>query len=201
MGFDVPGLYHVLVKHPDRDSPLLEQYCQELLRWNRSMNLTAMSEEHLRHVLIEDTWRMGEAARPAPGEHVMDVGAGGGVVGIPLAIWHPETAFVLVDSTRKKTSFLLYAAGILGLKNVAVVTTRLESHEFQEEWKGRVHCVVSRAALSHETLVPRSMPLLAPGGRIVLWLHAGREVAARWNASLHMPGATAVGSSIVRWLP
>ncbi|MGC8461865.1 MAG: 16S rRNA (guanine(527)-N(7))-methyltransferase RsmG [Candidatus Dormibacteria bacterium] len=187
--------------HADRDSPLLEQYCRELLRWNRSMNLTALSEEHLRHVLIEDTWRMGEASRIAKEETVMDIGAGGGVVGIPLAIWHPEASFVLVDSIRKKTSFLLYTVGILGLRNVAVVTTRLEARAFQEEWRGKVDCVCSRAALSHDTLIPLAAPLLAPGGRIVLWLHSGREVASRWNAGTSSFHASAVGSSIVRLAP
>ena len=57
---------------------------------------------------------------------MLDVGSGGGLPGIPLAIARPELQVTLIDSIAKKTAFLLQAKAELGLGNVKVVTGRVE---------------------------------------------------------------------------
>lgn len=163
------------------------------------MNLTAMSAEQLWHVLSKDSWRMSTVADVKDGETIMDIGSGGGVVGIPFAIWNANARVVLVDPVRKKTSFLLYVAGILRLRNVTVVTSRLGKGDLAHEWQHSVDCLCSRAALPHDYLLREAEPLLSESGRVVLWLHDARHVASEWNAGASPRHARAFGEGIVRW--
>ena len=111
---------------PDGAAEKLTTLIDELAKWNRKVNLTAIHERsemitsHLLDSLV--------AAPLLEGKSVLDVGTGPGFPGLPLAIVHPERQFTLLDSNNKKIMFVQHAAGLLGLGNVSVVKSRGEDY-------------------------------------------------------------------------
>src|SRR5262245_23890188 len=85
---------------------LLERWLAEMYRWTERVNLTAVAAEEAweRHVL--ESLRLLDAAKPAPGSRVVDVGSGGGAPGVPIAIVRPDLHVTLVDADRRKAAFL-----------------------------------------------------------------------------------------------
>ena len=103
----------------------LVAYLQEIRRWNRVHNLTAITdpEAMIRRHVIESL-----ALRPLlAGKRVADVGSGAGVPGIPLAVAEQDRHFTLIESRGKRAAFLRHVQGVLGLVNVDVQHRRVES--------------------------------------------------------------------------
>ncbi len=119
----------------------------ELERWNRKVNLTAIRDRgEMRTAHIVDSL----SARPfLRGKRILDVGTGAGFPGLPLAITEPERQFTLLDSNNKKVQFVAHAAALLGLGNVDVVKARSES--FAPGY--RFDTVIARAVASIAKLV------------------------------------------------
>jgi 16S rRNA (guanine527-N7)-methyltransferase len=139
----------------------LLDYLALLDKWNRVYNLTAVrdAERMVSHHLLDSL-----AAVPHfNGKTVLDVGSGGGLPGIPLAIARPELQVTLIDSIAKKTAFLLQAKAELGLTNLQVVTGRVEDFRPQTGFD----IVTSRAFSDLREFVTLTRHLLKPGGR---WL-------------------------------
>lgn len=96
--------------------------------WNEKINLisrkdlSSLYEKHVLHALS-----IAAVCNFLPGARVLDIGTGGGFPGIPLAIFFPETHFVLVDSIGKKIKVVQEIVQETGLKNVTAVHTRVES--------------------------------------------------------------------------
>lgn len=137
----------------------LTAYLDLLLKWNRTYNLTALRdpEQGLTHHLLDSL-----AILPWVGpEPLLDVGSGGGLPGIPLAIARPELSVTMVDTVQKKVSFLQQAAIELGLSNVQAVHARVEN------LPGSYAQISSRAFAELKDFVGLTRQLLAPGGR---WL-------------------------------
>jgi len=98
----------------------------ELERWNRKVNLTAIRD---RDEMITSHLLDSLVAGPLlEGESVLDVGTGPGFPGLPLAIVHPERQFTLLDSNNKKIMFAQHVAGMLDLDNVSAVKARGEDY-------------------------------------------------------------------------
>ncbi len=119
----------------------------ELERWNRKVNLTAVRDRAQMVTLhIEDSL----VVRPLlEGRRVLDVGTGAGFPGLPLAIAEPERHFTLLDSNNKKIMFVQHVANLLGLDNVTAVKARAEDfapgHRFDT--------VIARAVASLRRLI------------------------------------------------
>ena len=111
---------------PQGTAEKLDTLINELERWNRKVNLTAIrdKDEMIRAHLLDSL----VAAPLLEGEFVLDVGTGPGFPGLPLAIVQPERRFTLLDSNNKKIMFAQHAAGLLGLDNVSAVKARGEDY-------------------------------------------------------------------------
>jgi len=124
------GTELVAAAFPDltsRQLGLLEQYTSLLIEYNTRLNLISRKDvEHAwtRHVL--HSLSIAKAVRFAPGQRVVDVGTGGGLPGIPLAIVFPETTFLLVDSVGKKIHAVQAMINELGLDNATAKNQRVE---------------------------------------------------------------------------
>jgi 16S rRNA (guanine527-N7)-methyltransferase len=123
--------------------------------WNERINvisrkdIDALYERHILHALA-----IARVISFKPCASVLDLGTGGGLPGIPLAIVFPETHFLLVDSIGKKIKVVDEIVSVLGLNNVS---TR---HARAEELKERVDFVVTRGVAPLDKLLVWSRPLL-----------------------------------------
>jgi 16S rRNA (guanine527-N7)-methyltransferase len=141
----------------------LERFAALLARWNVVHNLTAIdtSAEVLSHHLLDSLSILRPIVdilgdRPIA---VLDVGSGGGLPGIPMAVARPEWTLTLVDKVQKKVAFLTQAKLELGLRNLECVHARVE-----ELRHSPFDLVVSRAFASLGDFVRLTLRLRAPGG-------------------------------------
>ena len=137
----------------------LQDYLALLQKWNRVHNLTAIrqpGEMQILHLL--DSLAV---ARWIEVPRLLDVGSGGGLPGIPLAVVRPDMQVTLVDSHGKKASFLRQAVIELELGNVVVRAQRVETLPPEMRYEG----IVARAFAEAGQLVGLTRGLLAPGGR------------------------------------
>lgn len=129
------------------------------MEWNRAYNLTAVrdpSEMVVRHLL--------DSAAIAPwikGTSLLDVGAGAGLPGIPLAILDPALKVTLLDSNGKKVRFMRHSARTLSIDNVTVVQERLESFG-----GGPFDAVTARAFADPARLLAGVRDACRNGGRV-----------------------------------
>jgi len=158
----------------------LGQYLAILLDANTRMNLTAIRDEAEawdKHILDALTL-VPVLADLADGASVVDIGSGGGIPGIPLAIVMPKVRFTLVDATAKKCKYLEETATALGLNNVRVINDRAERmggdigsrspQGRQNAHREQYDLAVARAVGRMAMLVELTVPLVKIGGLIVL---------------------------------
>ena len=124
-----------------------DELLDELERWNRKVNLTAIRDRaEMVTMHIDDSL----AAQPLlHGKRILDVGTGAGFPGLPLAIVEPDREFHLIDSNNKKIQFVQHAARLLGLDNVTAVKARAEDYAPGH----RFDTVIARALASLPKLV------------------------------------------------
>lgn len=143
----------------------LLDYLALLVKWNQAYNLTAIRDPQemlVKHVF--DALSV-EPFLPASG-HWLDVGSGGGIPGLVLAIVNPARRWTLLDSNGKKTRFLIQASIELGLQDqVTVVNARAEKH------RGCYDGVIARAVMDTSVFVQLTDHLCAPAG--AWWLMKG----------------------------
>lgn len=143
----------------------LVTFGQLLLKWNRTYNLTALrSEQEVYSLHLLDSLTMATPIETLglSKARLLDVGSGGGLPAIPMAVMFPQASFTLVDAVKKKTIFLRMVAAELGLKNVQVIHGRVE--ELQLEPFAAASC---RAFASLRDFVLLTKNLVGPDG---FWL-------------------------------
>ena len=181
----------------------LRDYVALLAKWNRTYNLTAIREpaRMVTHHLL-DALSVLPHLPPGAGAHMLDVGAGGGVPGIPLAIARPDWNVVLVDANQKKVAFLTQAAIELPLGNVRAIAARVEDLVIEP----RFDIVIARAFADLETFATVSAKHLAPDGKLYAMkgTFPDAEIAAMpptievvATIPLHVPGLDAERHLIV----
>lgn len=149
----------------------LVDHAREMLRWNRSIRLTAITEPAdvaVKHIL--DSLLLLRFA-PFPGR-ILDFGSGAGYPGIPLAVVLPGSRFLLLESSGKKCAFLSHILRRLSLANVEVVKARLETNRRLPI--GTFGHIVTRATAPSEEAVTVLRPYLASAGRILLMKGPGK---------------------------
>lgn len=158
------GAGEMAVHLSDDQANLLLSYISEFEKWNKAYNLSAvrvieqMVDRHLLDSLSVVPWIA--ANQEFPLERMIDVGTGGGLPGIPLAIMFPEKQFTLLDSNGKKTRFLFHVKTLLGLTNVTVENRRVEEFNPDRKFQG----VISRAFASLQDMTEGCAGLLDDGG-------------------------------------
>jgi 16S rRNA (guanine527-N7)-methyltransferase len=147
----------------------LGHYLARLLAMNAQMNLTAIEEPLAaweRHGL--DAWTLLPLLDDVPaGASLVDVGSGGGVPGIPIAIARRDLRVTLVEATQKKAAFLEAVSAALGLGNVTVRAERAEALA-QGDLRGAFDVVTARAVAKLAGLVPLTAVFAKRGGRLLL---------------------------------
>ena len=146
-------------------------YYQELLDWNRRLNLTAITdykEVQIKHFLDSLTvtlaWQQPISSMDF---RLIDVGTGAGLPGIALKILWPGIRLVLLDSTAKKAVFLHHLKQKLGLDDVEIVVGRAEEIAHEPQYREKFDAVLSRAVASLPTLVELTLPFCTIGGSFI----------------------------------
>ncbi|MDE2824895.1 MAG: 16S rRNA (guanine(527)-N(7))-methyltransferase RsmG [Gemmatimonadota bacterium] len=161
-----------------------EQYLYEIRRINRVLHIISANDlERVpsRHFL--DSLMPALKGVLPTGGVIVDIGSGGGLPGIPLAIYLPGTQFVLVESNQKKCAFLNLARRALSLENLNVYSDRIERLP-ERTPDSKYEVAVSRAVGSIGQLVEWSGPILKPGGKLVCYKGPGPEEEIESAASV-----------------
>ena len=142
----------------------LELFLQEMGRWNRVHNLTAIEGEKdsIRLHLIDSIAVLPVLKRflKGPSPKIADLGSGGGLPAIPIAIVQPDWRLSLIEAIRKKTAFLQHVRGKLKLKNIEVLCERVEDAAMQQP--AQFDAVISRAFTNLARFLELSLPFLKP---------------------------------------
>ena len=126
----------------DLNKPLeksIHQYLLLIEKWNRIHNLTAI--RNLEEMLVQHIMDSLAVLPHINGPQIVDIGSGAGLPGIPIALARPDWQVTLVESNTKKTSFLQQVKIEMGLKNVEIVTKRVEDYQPQR----KINIVITRA--------------------------------------------------------
>jgi 16S rRNA (guanine527-N7)-methyltransferase len=155
---------------------LLGRHVDLLLKWNKSINLTAITDpEEVAEKHVLDSL----AVVPVlPSGSLLDAGTGGGFPGIPVAIARPELEVTLVDSVQKKVAFLKSALAELRLPKVRAQAARLEGNPSREDLP-RVHAAVARAFAAPAQWLTLAEQYVLPGGVAICMLGPADEVPDR----------------------
>jgi len=183
----------------------LELFLLELERWNRVHNLTTIAGENdsvslhlldsiailpgITTALLAQAGLQSQAGMQA--YKIADLGSGGGLPAIPLAIALPEWRFSLIEKVRKKTAFLQHLKGKMHLNNVEILTTRVE--DAGQQYSGHFDAVISRAFTNLADFLRLAEPFLKPTGLVFAMKakNVAAEISAlpkdRWRLVTDMP--------------
>ena len=175
----------------------LEQLDRLVGEWNRALDLSGFrdAEERVNRYFLEPL----DASRwlPARSASALDVGAGGGSPGLPLALVQPGLRSTLLEPNRRRAVFLEEALTELGLVGARVVRARLS--DFVPE--GRFDVVTSRGVSLDQESLERMARWLEPGGRLLLFTGRARsEVLLGWRGVLREKARVALAPDLRGWL-
>lgn len=183
------ALLRLELAQPEAVLETLDAYLHHLLEVNQRMNLTAVREHDaawLRLIVDALTALPGlfepeeegaadadadaaddaaDATEAPRSRAIIDVGSGGGLPGLPLAIARPDLSFTLLEATGKKARFLEETAAKLGLANVKVLNARAETAGRDPAHRERYGLAVSRAVGPMAVILELTLPLVEVGGR------------------------------------
>jgi 16S rRNA (guanine527-N7)-methyltransferase len=135
-----------------------------LAKWNRTHNLTSVRDPlGMLRLHLLDSLAVLPHMPARPRLRLIDVGSGGGLPGVPLAIARPGWRVTLLDSSQKKSAFLRQTTAELGLANVEVATARAESYTPPQLFD----VAIARALSDLARFVAAARHLLAPGGQLL----------------------------------
>jgi 16S rRNA (guanine527-N7)-methyltransferase len=152
----------------DAQRAQLVEYRRRLLAANRKLNLTAIVDpDEIDARLVDESLALLDLI-PLSANSLLDIGSGGGVPGIPLAIAAPSMQVTLLDATQKKVDFLRVTAAALALANVTALQGRAEELGRDPAHREQYDVVTARAVARLAALVELALPLLRVGGVALL---------------------------------
>ncbi|VVE88890.1 16S rRNA (guanine(527)-N(7))-methyltransferase RsmG [Pandoraea bronchicola] len=186
------GIRQLGLSISDEQQARLLDFQALLAKWNASLQMTSIRDPRqmvIKHLL--DSLSILPRLDREPISRVLDVGSGGGLPGVVLAMVRPDWQVTVNDIVHKKTAFLTQARATFKLTNLTVVTGRVESLVVGKEVPAPFDAIVSRAFAELSDFVTLARDLLAPGGSF--WAMKG--VAA--ESELALPA----GCELVERLP
>ena len=158
------GITDLGIQVDGKAQPTLLEYLALLEKWNRTHNLTAIRgmDRMVSHHLLDSLAVLPHLFQGSK-QRLIDIGSGGGLPGIPIAIVRADWDVTLLDSSHKKTAFLRQATIDLDLPNVRVVNARVEEYHPDQ----RFELVLSRAFSDLSTFATSGRRLLERGGWLV----------------------------------
>ena len=145
---------------------MLFDLCNIMLEHNKVMNLSAIRDEVgviCRHFADSLT-----VAKHIPeGAKILDVGSGGGMPTLPLAIARPDVQITALDATAKKTAYILSTAQKLGLSNVSILCARAEELGIDPQYREKFDVVCARAVAELRVLAEWCVPFTKKGGLFI----------------------------------
>ena len=128
-----------VIAAPKQLAKSIEHYLLLIEKWNKIHNLTAIRNPH--DMLVQHVLDSLAVLPHIHGPHIIDVGTGAGLPGIPVALARPDWQVTLVESNQKKTAFLQQVKIEMGLQNVEIMAQRVEDVRLA----GKVDTVITRA--------------------------------------------------------
>ena len=174
------------MKHPG-----LEAYAELVRRWAERIDLVAPGDlERFEDRHVSDSLKALPLVEIAPAGPCIDVGAGAGRPGIPLAIADPSRPWRLLEPRAKRAAFLDEAVRVLRLENCEVLRLRAEDAAADPGLAGAHALATARALASPEVAFPLLVPLLCAGGIAAVWVGASADIPS--NAAVGPPGIATV---------
>ncbi len=155
------------IKLNDQQLAQFDVYKNELLQWNAKTNLISenSAQEIITRHFLDSLTALQFIHKPAA--RILDVGCGAGFPGLPLKIALPTLELYLLETNRKKVSFLKHLIRLLNLSNVVVLHDRTENIIKTDIWKEKFDVLISRAAFKLSELLPQGEYFLKSGGRLI----------------------------------
>ncbi|MBU1018179.1 16S rRNA (guanine(527)-N(7))-methyltransferase RsmG [Patescibacteria group bacterium] len=158
------------LKINERKFDKINKFVELLMKKNKVLNLTRIvSEEEVWVKHIFDSLIPIRFLKLEKGMCIMDLGTGGGIPGIPMAILYPSINFVLVDSVQKKVDAVKEFADELGLRNVKVINARAEELGSNPVHRDQYDIVLARALAPLPILIEYGVPLIHLYGYVVAY--------------------------------
>jgi 16S rRNA (guanine527-N7)-methyltransferase len=169
MGFEIP----------EKQADQMAVYAEQLAVWNKKINLTAitdpcqMAEKH-----FIDSMAVVQLIPPSAG--LIDMGSGGGFPGIVIKIMRPDVKILLLDSVRKKISFLKQVIRLLELESIDAVQGRAEDLGRDKAFAGQFDGVISRAFADLAKFIDLACPFIKKNGMLYAMKgkHGANEITA-----------------------
>ncbi len=192
------GAAELSIDLSDSAVKMLAVHADELIKWNKVTNLTAITES--REVAIKHFIDSLAALKMvSPGMKVLDIGSGGGFPGIPLKIAMPELMVTLVDAARKRVNFLKHVIRTLKLTGIAAHHGRGELLAGMKLPAEKFDVIICRAFTGLDKFVPMALPVLKEGG--VILAMKGKEVDEELAAleAVQVEGGGTLDTEVTRY--
>lgn len=141
-------------------------YMQELIRWNKVINLTAITDEPgiiIKHFIDSLT----PITFIGNNDFILDIGSGAGFPGLPIKIVKPSVKLVMLDARLKKVNFINNIITLLNIRDATALHQRAEAEDFQKIMERSFDITISRASFSLNKLAQLSMPYLKSKGKLI----------------------------------
>jgi 16S rRNA (guanine527-N7)-methyltransferase len=168
----------------DGETALFTKYYEELIFWNRSISLVSVKSpldipvKHFIDSLTVLDFIQEKASR------LLDLGSGAGFPGIPLKIVLKPLKLTLVESSRKKASFLKNVTRKLDLDDITIINERIESIMGKNDHRGSYDIVISRATFKLPELIEKGAPFLSSGGTLIVMKGKNTDIEVSESSSL-----------------
>ena len=184
------GFERIGIEVTDEMIGKLIAYRDEILEYNKSINLTAIRDpKNFLAVHYLDSAEAVTLKEFKEAETIIDVGTGGGFPGVPLAVLAPDKKFVLMDSLGKRIKVISGIAEKLGISNIEFVHSRAEDLGRDKKHREKYDMAVSRAVASLPVLAEYCLPFVRIGGTFIAYKSVDAEKEANEaRTAIHLLG-------------